>query len=349
MVFSFPATSLAVTVAGYLPHYRLGGNYSNTQKFRDQMSLLDEVVYFGEYQFDSLGNVTFGGTNIATANNATTELLSTTVSRIRAANPNAKITFAMGGAGNSGTFAPVAADPILRDAASTSINSVISRYGLDGVDLDWEGNSIPSNDATIATNFGLLTQDINNNLASGKSISATIQYNRFLAALAVADHVDLLRIMSYDAPERDSSVPSGSGNHTSVVGATSMIQEMIDQGIDPALLGVGVAFYGLELGTYGGAEPFVSIAARYAAANGGAEIPDDLSEWDGLGFDSPDTIREKGELAVDLDLQQVFTWELAQDTEDYRLTTAMANSIPEPSTLLLFSLGALGLLSNRRK
>ncbi len=362
--FSHPVWA-DLTASGYLPWYSgnptVNTDYHTSNAFSSQMKMLDEVVYFGEFEFQSDGTVVYNDPSIdfeitSSSVNWYTNQMSETLAAIKTANPNARITFTIGGAGHSDGFASVAAGVGARTKAAEQIATIIDKYGFDGVDLDWEGASI-SHDTNVnadyaadAANYGMLAETIKEKLSSLSNdprLSVTLQYDRTLVAKEVKDHVDLVRVMTYDAPETD---PTSPGNHTSLSGVTDMITDMINAGIDPEKLGVGAAFYGLVLGTWSGNKDFSVLDEEYKAINGDW-LPDDVTKWENYGFDSVDSIKEKIAMAKEKGLQEIFVWELTQDSyldlndRWLPLTTALASAsaVPIPASVWLFGSGLIGL------
>jgi GH18 family chitinase len=325
-------------------------NYFTSGAFDAQVGMLDEVVYFGEFEFDSIGRIYYDTTRIATDSDWYITQMQNTVNRIFSVNPTPRLTFSIGGAGHSDSFATVAANATYRANAAAEIRLIIDRFGFNGADLDWEGATIPWNDATVATNYGLLAEEINGVLTAGERLTVAIQYNRYLAANAVEPHVDLIRVMTYDAPEKDTEF-GGPGNHTSVVGTTDMIDDMISNGVADVKLGVGSGWYGRSLSNPWGVVPenYSALDQAYFDANG-KWLPNDLTEWGDWGFDSVDSIWAKIALAEDRRLQEIFSWEMSKDSYSAShwlpLTMALTQT-PEPASLACLVIGCVWLMGRR--
>jgi chitinase len=92
-------------------------------------------------------------------------------------------------------FTVCAADPALREAVGRSCARLVTEYGFDGVDFDWEYPCVPSNgvDATIADkhNFTLLCQ------AARRAIDTTGKGR----LLTIAAGADIYFVESVELPE----------------------------------------------------------------------------------------------------------------------------------------------------
>lgn len=80
----------------------------------------------------------------------------------------------------------------------TSIADIMSRYGFQGVDLDWQFTSSPGD----AANFVALVREMRNSWANRYGISVTLppspQYLRGFDPKAMEPHVDFFNYMSWD-------------------------------------------------------------------------------------------------------------------------------------------------------
>ena len=349
--------AFALSCASYLPWWN-SSNHSSTYfesgAFDAQVKMLDEIVYFGEFQFKATGDTSsFGqifykdGANEVRIETATNHWyinqMKTTISRIGSANPRVRLTFTIGGAGNSDSFATIASNVAYRSQAAAEVSRIINEFGFNGVDLDWEGSTIPANGTpgadTAASNYGLLAAAIKGQLTVSQRLTAAIQYNRTVAIKAIIPYMNLVRIMTYDMPETDPAGDGTNGNHTSVEGVHNTMTAIIAlEGVEANKLGVGSGFYGLSL-----TDPWNIPGESYADLDQtffncyGNYLPDNTTEWGDWGFDSVDSILAKKNHARKDGLQEIFSWEMSQDSfyngHWLPLTTALTTS--KPSTILL--------------
>lgn len=117
-------------------------------------------------------------------------------------NPDLKVLLSVGGWG-AGNFSEMAADAGHRKKFSENCLAAVKKYGLDGIDLDWEyptsssaGISSSPNDTK---NFNLLLNDLRSVLGDDKLLtmasSANAKYVDFQTAMK---YLDFVNIMTYD-------------------------------------------------------------------------------------------------------------------------------------------------------
>jgi GH18 family chitinase len=353
---------------GYAPWWTLDTSGSYFQgAFRTQAALIDEVVYFGEFRFQSDGSLYFSDGNTAVVPIVVSngsggwmlnpdpnyawyiDKITTVVAGVRASAPDTRITFTIGGWMNSQNFAAVGNSATASAKAAQQIRAVMDLAGFNGVDFDWEqGDGVsPNLDAAAYANLTAATRAV---LAPNERMSVAIQVNQQAVGLAIQGSVDTIRVMTYDDPGA-----GGDPNHTSVIGAETTLQSWLDAGIDAGRLGIGVAMYGRPLANpWSGQTPYAVLDAQYHFANG-TWLPANVTEYAGSGFDSPSSILEKGAWAQNSGLGQIFAWDLSQDTTNVGhylpLTNALsqAAAVPEPATAGLLFLGGLGAWALRRR
>lgn len=358
--------ALALDAVGYAPWWTLdsGGSYFQNA-FRDQAALLDEVVYFGEFRFLADGSLYFSDGNTAEVPILTPDgvggwrinpdpnyqwyfgRITTVVNAVRASSPDTRVTFTIGGWGNSQNFATVGNNPAAAANAASQIRALMDLAGFDGVDFDWEqGDGVsPNLQAAAYANLTAATRAV---LAPNERITVAIQVNQQAVGLAIEPNVNAIRVMTYDDPGA-----GGDPNHTSVVGAITTIESWMAAGVNSAKLSLGAAGFGRPLlDPWSAQKPYSELDAQHLAATG-FWLADATTEYDGWGFDSPTSILEKGEWATAEGLAEIFFWDLSQDTRAdghyLPLTKAMANAaaVPEPGAAALLLAGAVVWVARR--
>ena len=122
-----------------------------------------------------------------------------------------KIVISIGGWDNSNYFSTMAATASGRQTFANNIMTIVDKYGVDGVDIDWEypgttgadGNAVSTADTA---NFLLFLKALRQKLGSAKRLSACVTQEAFIGAdgspLAdvsdFAGELDAILVMNYD-------------------------------------------------------------------------------------------------------------------------------------------------------
>jgi chitinase len=300
------------------------------------------------------------GTLDSSANNLSTGNSTAVVAQAHAAGRKALI--CVGGGGTESLFQGATSVANLPAFISNLTNFVATR-GYDGVDLDWE--PLPSSDAQQFTNLVTGLRSALNGLAQPKLLtvaagayppygdSLTAEYVMFAGFQSQFDQIN---IMTYDlsgpwdgwvtwfnSPVYDGGYrfPSSGGLVPSVDGA---VTNFLKNGVAPARLGIGIAFYGY-LWTGGSGTSSICItqprqswtnaptatAIRYSDIMTGYNQTN-LYHWDAsaqsaylgitnanpvnnmfISYDDQRTCQAKVSYARNHGLGGVMIWELAQD------------------------------------
>lgn len=184
---------------------------------------------------------------------------------------NVKLLPSLGGWTLSTNFPAVASDPVKRQNLAQQCVELITVYGFDGIDLDWEypGYAPHAGTPNDAANFTLLLQDIRSALDAaesdlGKNLLLTIAVGASPVNMenvqwtAILPFVDIINLMSYDyfgawepltnhnAPLFQPAVGDPEFNtHASIVRLTEQYAVPSDK------LAVGIGFYGRSVKTLG--------------------------------------------------------------------------------------------------
>ena len=184
------ASAQAVELIGYVPDYRMGdANYVNNV-LPAQLSMLDEVRYFG---------VTVTATGALTTSAADLANINTIKQKINqlpeADRPRLDIT--LGGAGEAAGFAAVAQSSSLRTQLAQNIDALLDQTGAIGVDVDWEH---PTEGAQLTTHYPALLSRIKQELGPSRRVYATVSPEKILprSVFEGASAIDGVSIMTYD-------------------------------------------------------------------------------------------------------------------------------------------------------
>ena len=225
---------------------------------------------------------------------------------LRMRNPRLKILVSIGGWGADG-FSDAASTDASRATFAHSVDELIVRHGLDGVDLDWEYPGLPGpgirHRDEDKRNFTLLLQTLRQHLDALGAKQSRSADNHFLLTAALADgeftkfveldrihaYLDWIDLMTYDF---HNSLTPTTGHHaalqkskTSAAGERSVeraVKEYLAAGVPARKLVIGVPFYGRAFaevkpqnngldqpyGSYAGDHPWPQLVADFIDRNG---------------------------------------------------------------------------------
>jgi chitinase len=198
------------------------------------------------------------------------------IAGMKAQNPGMKFIMSVGGWNfPAGFFSKMASTSTNRGKFVNSVKDFMSRYGFDGVDIDWEfpGSEArvdsvkitcelfrtvhdPGGSSADTANVVSLFHDLRSALPSA-SLSFAAQANCANAkksnVAALAPYLDYFHLMSYDYTVSD--VPNGATfspnsplylppKPAEQMGIDYSVQCYLDEGVKPSQIQLGVAFYG---------------------------------------------------------------------------------------------------------
>ena len=316
--------SPAVDLVGYVPYYRLSSNYLNNI-LPDQLSILDEVRYFGLSVNNSGGIASLSGSVNSQKNNIAT------IKGIIDSLPvdeRPRLNITLGGAAVDSVFSTIAASSSLRTALAQNIDALLGETGATSVDIDWEH---PDAGIERTTNYPALLKRIKQEVGASNRVYATVAPSVVISnsVLAGPDAIDGISLMTYDLGwwGNDPSNPND-GEHS----LHEYVEDAIKAWTDPISansqrpwvwtnsswgndvpadkLGVGLPFYGRDI--------FGSDAYTYAElASSGTPLGNGYYSFSGQTVWIPDqaTIEDRIQLAHDEGLQAIFIWEIGQDLD----------------------------------
>lgn len=217
----------------------------------------------------------------------------------------------VGGWGHSTHFAAVATTAALRQKFANTAVQVCLEHRFDGLDLDWEHPK----DAAEQNGYGQLLTEIQTAFKPhGLVLSVTIAGWQGLSPEAIAA-VDWVNLMAYDHP----------GRHSTLESAQVEVKKLLDLGIPPQKLNLGLPFYGRKIMNRELASTYREIVEKYHPAP-------ETDEVDGIYFNGPATIRRKTEWAMKSKLGGVMIWELGQDVSGKdALLPVIRDTVARPS------------------
>jgi chitinase len=194
------------------------------------------------------------------------ENLATLVS-LKQVSPTLQVVVSIGGGAHSGSFSDIALSSESRSRFVASCLNLLEKYGLDGVDIDWEYPAQPRKDGNFRPedkhNYTLLLRDLRQAFDSAEPrlhehlITSTATNGKafFLHNTEmgeVSHYVDTVNLMGYDFYPGGTKI---TGNHSALftepadpqqVSDDSCIQAYIAAGVPAEKIVLGVPFFGHE-------------------------------------------------------------------------------------------------------
>lgn len=325
--------------------------YTENSSELPDVSLLTHINYaHGRFHDKTAGD---GGIDIADVG------LMQRVIALKSKNPKLKVLLMIGGWGmNADGFSMMARDVAKRTTFCKSIKSHLDKYGLDGVDIDWEyptysaeGTGASPNDKG---NFNLVLKELRETIGTSKIISfASSSSAEYVDWSTAINYIDYVNVMTYDmgcAPDRHNSplYRSTTFNQTS---CDESIDKHLKKGIPLNRMNLGVPFYGKAE-----KNPKVKIYEYEVKYNEMASILDNnyykkgkrdvsgknIRKWDSvakvpyltdteghilLSYDDPESAACKGEYVKNKKLLGAMLWEYRHDDSNQSMLKALVNGI----------------------
>lgn len=262
-------------------------------------------------------------------------------------NPELKVLLSIGGWGR-GNFTPVAKDAGRRQLFAKSCRAFCDKWGIDGIDIDWEfpGNnsSGEKSPADEKLNYTYLLRDLRealgNDLLLTMASSASPDYYDYNSCIS---YLDFVNVMTYDMaspPYHHSALYRGGtvGNGWRV--AHESIQSHLKAGIPKEKLVMGLAFYANGNADGSGSANQISLQ----------EIKDGIAKgkwidhWDDVakvpyitnangrfvfGYDNERSLTIKCQYILANDLAGAMYWEYANDDNIGTERTTVYNCLIE--------------------
>lgn len=265
--------------------------------------------------------------------------------KLKETHPGLKVILSIGGWG-SGRFSEMAASENNRKSFAVSCSRVISNYGLDGIDIDWEYPT--SSSAGISSspedtyNYTLLMRDIREAIGKKKELTLASASNAgYIDFPAIMQYVDFVNVMAYDmgsAPKHNSALyrSNSEGKTSPVVGwvtSDEAVQAHLKAGIPADKLVLGMPFYGRGDSSYG---DFVDYRNINGPKEGHYEIWDDIAKvpyycnQSGtlvLGFENVKSIGIKCDYILEKGLLGAMYWDYSGDNAEGDLSKTIASKI----------------------
>ncbi len=207
-----------------------------------------------------------------------------------------KVLIAVGGWSDGGTpldptFETLAGNATSRSRFVTACMNLVTQYGVDGIDIDWEYPDVGQS----STNYDLLMGALSTQLkAQGKLLSAAVIGNGSQGdgvPASVFSKIDWLNVMAYDANDFQ---------HSTYDYALQCLSYWSGRGMAKNKINLGVPFYGHP--TW---ESYATLVGRGADPN--ADV------FGNVGYNGITTIKKKSQYVKDNGYGGIMIWELSQD------------------------------------
>ncbi|RYD43593.1 MAG: glycosyl hydrolase family 18 [Sphingomonadales bacterium] len=277
----------------------------------------------GDGRFVREGRMTCMGDE--TGANLSVDALRKSVARLQAGGAKVLISTAGGVIpGCSGDWKALLA-PERRAATVAALVALSDTLGLDGVDIDIEGQLLTDIDrAGDYTPFiAALSEAMK---ARGKLLTcATASYEGGMIPIDSIPWFDLVNVMSYDAIGPSWGPPGA--EHSPYAMAERDLDLWLARGVAPDRLVLGMPFYGYGFDGENANWSYREIAAAHGKDATNVDVIGKLcSGCRYITHNSPATIEKKSRLAA-AKAGGVMVWELSQDTPDHALTKAIERGL----------------------
>ncbi|MCM1450087.1 MAG: glycosyl hydrolase family 18 protein [Clostridiales bacterium] len=246
--------------------------------------------------------------------------------------PELKIILCIGGDCNSG-LSEMAADPLKRASLAGDCASIIKRYGIDGIDFDWEVPGGPGGTPHDVDNFTLVLQQVRDSIGPDKILSLASGGDISFNVDPVLPLIDYVSIMAYDlggqAPWHHTALYRSPNTGWHSVDEVVQIYHQAGVPYDKMLLGLG--FYGR------GDDNYYAGWTSYSAANPYADLS---AQWDTiacvpyiadaqgnlvLGYEDPESLKIKCEYLKEKGMRGAMSWRTETDTDSLTLARAVSS------------------------
>ncbi len=222
--------------------------------------------------------------------------------------------------GKPNPYDAIAADSGLTAAFLENTKELVDRYGLDGIDMDWE---FPT--AQTAGNFAALMKALSGMLrANGKLLSIAVSADERHGGVyldSIEPAVDFVNIMAYDD---GFELPPGAHHSTYAFARASLDYWLVERGLPREKAILGIPFYGRSF-----EDRHSQSYARILDSDRRAPAGDVSGEY---GFNGFDTVRAKAVNQARFRAGGIMVWQLNQDSDgENSLLNAIFDAIKEPS------------------
>lgn len=246
-------------------------------------------------------------------------------------NPDLKVLLSLGGAGEESGWGEMTASDSLRASFVADCKRVVEKYGLDGLDFDWE---FPYGDQQA--DYVTLFKEVREALGPDKRVTAAAGFfgNGFDVKEAMK-YLDYVNLMTYDmgwqAPYHHTSL------RRSPLSGVCTVEESLDSclrhGLEYKDIVLGLAFYGRGDGSnfknwtdYRDIRPREGMEERWDSVACVPYIVDSLGTLI-VGYENPRSLKIKCDYIKEKGLRGGMYWRTELDTDSFDLTRTVAREL----------------------
>ncbi len=265
----------------------------------------------------------------------TSEEMLARVATLKDVNPKLKITFLLGGV-QSQYVGPAVSTPENRSKLLDNVEALLTKYNLDGVDMDWE---FPKNQEE-SDNYILLMKDFKTRFPN-KFLSVTVGAGigageEHFDAYAASKYADCLTLMGYDYSLASYCAPLfgcpiKNNNYVSLG-----IEKLLSKSVPANKILLGIPFYGISTAPQDAEQPQIAYRGIEARAKAGnytrcrdeiSRVPFYMSSQQkiAISFDDAQSVSEKCQYAKEKGLAGVMVWQCLFDDDNLTLSRAILN------------------------
>ena len=261
------------------------------------------------------------------------------IAALKKTHPNLKVMLSVGG-WEAGNFSEMAADATHRKNFCNNCLAAVRKYGLDGIDLDWEYPT--SNAAGISSspedtdNFTLLIKDLRATLGADMLITMASAANaKYVDFKSVIGYMNWVNIMTYDMGKPP--------YHNAGLYKSSMTKRSCDEsvalhhkaGVPYEKMVLGVPFYGHGNGTDFTADCLDYRDIKYDSSqysfrwDNDAQVPYLVNAAGTmvLSYDDETSVGLKADYVKQKGLKGAMYWNIEADDDNWTLSKAIASRL----------------------
>lgn len=216
----------------------------------------------------------------------------------------------------SGEWIPMSADSIARTTFVKNIKELIDRFGLDGVDIDFEGGTKQKE----YDHLSLILVELRETLGGESIISTSLHPVGYQISKAAIDAVNFITFQCYGPRPI----------HFPIEQFIVDVKMALDYGFPKEKLVPGVPFYGVSK------DGSRKTMAYHSFVKDGLIVNPRTNEVTSNGivylFDGQDNIRKKTRYVLDMQLGGIMSWDLATDVSFDNPTSLLRAMIEEVNT-----------------